>query len=812
MNDHTAERDDHAARDDDADVRRVDTATRNDDTEAHRDDRAARRNGTDRSASEETCRYTFDPTRETDAHLQATWECPHEAHEGSDRCPFHMSADERSALDVAPTDLVDLLKENLESDSSRRNEYVGADLPRLTLTYQDLNGESNHVLNLQHASIEGIDITHGRLDQGLNLRDATVGTLKFEDAVATGAVTAREATVDRLVTREATFQQDVDFRGVTFRGEVNCDEATFEEDTSFEAATFRDTAHFRNVRTRGTSHALEDHISFADAEFRDDASFREANFAYVTFEGATFHAASDFEHASFAGDALFRGVVFHRTADFDEAQFDDDASFDDVRFAALAEFRGVTFNGGSRATHDDVSFEGAAFEGEADFKLARFRYADFKDATFADDLNFDRATFDARADLHRIEVAGATILDRATFRDRVEATGSGFAGEVVAVGAEFVGDAEFDEVAFEAPTRFDEARFRADARFRNSRFDGECAFRGTVFEGEAKHLEENASFEEATFGDVANFESVSFTNASFRDATFHDECNFRRAEFLDTAAFRLLTGQADTYVDLTDATINGGTVTEVGGNPVPYDLTRATVGDVQLEGEGSEYELLDYFRFCLTDFDHFDFSNHHGYLERNDWNLHDFIGDGTIDPPVVEMTNEVIEETYRKAQDSADAVGDTPAYREFEFKRYFYNRKKNLDILLHEYSLDAWGKIKKGASVALNSFMQVTCGYGNRLPRIAAFTFLLPLLFGVVYVMGGPFETQAGVIWESADPLGTLFDGMYYSYISFSTVGYGDINPIGPAAKLLAMSQGMLNGLFFTLLTFTLFKRVLGGN
>lgn len=36
--------------------------------------------------------------------------------------------------------------------------------------------------------------------------------------------------------------------------------------------------------------------------------------------------------------------------------------------------------------------------------------------------------------------------------------------------------------------------------------------------------------------------------------------------------------------------------------------------------------------------------------------------------------------------------------------------------------------------------------------------------------------------------------------------------PLGHLARLLAASQGMLNGLFFTLLTFTLFKRVLGGS
>ncbi|RDI69793.1 pentapeptide repeat-containing protein [Halopelagius longus] len=767
--------------------------------------------------SSSNCRYRFDPSTRTDARLQATWECPHEAHPESEYCVFHMSRDERAAHDVTADDILEDLRENLESPDTRVNEYVGADLPHLSLTYQDVNGSTNHVLNFQHADIEGIDLTHGRLDQGLILREATVGRLKFEDAVVTGVVEADDLTVrEGVTTAEATFQQDVRFDGAVFHGDVNCDETTFRSDTSFAEATFHGQVHFRNAETSGSSHVLDDHVSFADATFRDDASFRQATFDYVTFEGAQFTAGSDFEHAVFGGDARFDAATFQQVADFDEARFDDDVSFEDARFMRLAEFRGVEFNGGSRTTSDDVTFEGAVFEEEADYKLARFRYADFKDATFKGPLNFDRATFTARADCHRLDVSGELELTGAAFDGETVFDGSRFGDAVVAVEAEFDGDVTFDDVAFDARTRFDEARFNEDASFREATFYGPAEFRGAVFEGKTRHLEENASFKEATFRDDAVFESANFTNVSFWDATFHERCNFRRAVFHETAKFRLLGGERDTYIDLTDATINGGTIAQVTGDATPYDFTRATLGNLQLEGEGNEHELLDHFRFCLTDFDHFDFSNHHAYLERNDWTIHDFVGNEATGQFAVEMTDEIIEETYRKAQDSADAVGDTPASREFEFKRYYYNRRKNLDILLNEYSLNVWARGKKAASVVLNLIMQVTCGYGNRLPRIAALTFLSPMLFGLVYALGGPFLTQAGSVFAPGlvdkSAAQVLFDTVYYSYISFSTVGYGDINPLGGGAKLLAASQGMLNGLLFTLLTFTLFKRVLGGN
>ncbi|WP_136590633.1 pentapeptide repeat-containing protein [Salinigranum halophilum] len=770
------------------------------------------RNGSIGAATQ--CSYTFDPARRTDASLRTTWECPHPAHEESDYCVFHMSADERAAHDVDSADVAERLLDNLAVDDPRRNEYVGASLPHLSLTYRQVDGDTNHVLNFQHAEIEGIDLTHGRLDQGLNLREATVRRLTLEDATVTGDVDVSDAVVEQFEASEGTFREDVDFSGVTFTGSVDCTETRFDEGAAFDGATFEGVADFRNVSSAGDSHVLDDHLTFAAATFHDAAKFRQASLGYVSFAEATFEASTDFEHVDFEGDTRFDGATFERIADFDEARFDHDASFTGTQFRRLAEFRGVRFDGGSRTASDDVTFENAVFEDEADFKLATFRFADFKRAECRGELNFDRAVFRARADCHDLAVAGVTNLERTTFEEPVVFDGSTFGGRVVAQEATFEGDADFVDARFTRRATFDEARFRADVDFGEATFEATASFCGAAFEGEANHVEQNASFDGVAFEGDADFRDARFTRGSFRGTTFDGTCDFRAATFREAAAFELVPGGSDSYVDLTDAVVSGGTIVE-GGAPVPYDLTRATLGDVRLEGSGDGHELLDHFRFCLTEFDEFDFSDHHAYLERNDWTIHDFVENDATGSYAVPLTNETIEETYRKAQDSANAVGDTPASREFEFKRYYYNRQKNADILLNEYSLNAWGRVKKTASVGLNYVMQVTCGYGNRLPRIAAWTFLLPALFGVLYVLGGPFLTQAGSIVAPGPDTTTgevLFNGLYYSYISFSTIGYGDIGPVGWAAKLLAASQGMLNGLFFTLLTFTLFKRVLGGS
>jgi len=763
--------------------------------------------------STETCEYTFDPSRAPDARLRTSWKCPHDAHAESDRCVFHMTGDERATADVSPEMVADAMQENLASQDSRLNEYVGADLPFLSLTYQEIDGDTNHVINLQHATVEGIDITHGHLEQGLNVRGATIGTFKLEDAEVSGRIKADGVTVTgSFDLSETQLHEEVSFRGATFEGEFVCDEATFYDDAHFPRSTFHDEVHFRNAETYGTSHVLGDHVSFREATFAREASFRETNFEYATFEGATFEALADFEYCIFDGDAVFVDASFEEMGDFDEARFFGDVTFGRARFDALAEFSGVEFNGDSRTTDDDVCFEDAVFDAEADFVYAQFRYANFHGATFGDEFVLSDAVFRGELDCMEATVDGETVMDACRFEEPADFSGTVFDDELSALEATFAADCSFEASTFGATASFDETRFGEDATFELATFEATASFRGSVFEGDAKVLEENASFDEATFLARADFRSSRFTNGSFQDVTFRGPCEFRDAEFTSELEFRVDESGDETYVDLSRAHVEGGRIVEDGADPVPYDLTKATIGDIALEGEGGDYELLDQFRICLTEFDAFDFSDHHSALERSDWVIHDFVGEDLVAPVDVEMTPAHIEETYRRAQGSADAVGDTPASREFEFKRYYFDRKKNVDLIVHDYSLDLVTKLKKGASVGLNYFMQYTCGYGNRLPRIAALTFLLPALFGVGYALPlEPFATT-GPPSLDVDRSLNVAEGIYYSYISFSTIGYGDISPVGWAARTLAASQGMLNGLLFTLLTFTLFKRVLGGS
>ena len=102
--------------------------------------------------------------------------------------------------------------------------------------------------------------------------------------------------------------------------------------------------------------------------------------------------------------------------------------------------------------------------------------------------------------------------------------------------------------------------------------------------------------------------------------------------------------------------------------------------------------------------------------------------------------------------------------------------------------------------------MDYTCGYGTNLPRIVGFLIFTPIVFGALYSVGGPFETSAGSIQTTSNTLAIIGQNIYYSFMSFTTIGYGDISPVAPGSKALASIEGILGAIFSALLIYTLSK------
>ncbi|WP_242509217.1 ion channel [Natrinema altunense] len=82
--------------------------------------------------------------------------------------------------------------------------------------------------------------------------------------------------------------------------------------------------------------------------------------------------------------------------------------------------------------------------------------------------------------------------------------------------------------------------------------------------------------------------------------------------------------------------------------------------------------------------------------------------------------------------------------------------------------------------------------------RIGTAFAIAPLFFAFPYTFGGPlFETQASGFYENR----------YFSSISYTTIGYGNIGPVGPLARFLAGSEASLSTILAALLVYALVKR-----
>jgi len=690
---------------------------------------------------------------------------------------LELSPEERAEQDVTPEEVRDALVEAIRTADRDEKVFEGCTFPALDLDYSVIEGSDNHPVVFRDCTFEEeISVEKGDVALPLVFEDCEIGSLDFYHARFEYDVEFHYSTITGEVLADETwFEQDAEFDHVTFEAEVEMVETTFGDDTSFVDATFEAPASFRGSEFQGVSNQLDDNVSFENAVFEAEVTFEQTEFEANEFDHVTFRDRADFTEAELDGDTEFNDVTFEGPADFRELECHEDADFQGVVFEKDADFQGVLFTGGARSLEDDTRFVDAVFHGEAFFREAEFRYSNFGDATFEGKADFEEAWFDA--------------------------------------------DADFDGATFEDVADFDEARFAEDVDFSDVVFQSRAVFRGAEFRGDANQLEDNASFDGASFEDTATFAEAEFTSADFMRTTFASTIDFEGAVFSDRIDMNVLVGDGKPYVGFTDATIAGGTITQPRDGWVRYDLTRASIGDIDLQSamESGERQLLDYFRFCETIFDEFDgnefdFSSHTDYLDRNEWTLHDF-DDSKDQEYAVEMTPETIEMTYLNAKSSASAAGNMKAAGEFRVKRQYWARQKHWAIA-GDPQAGTRARVKNGVRALENGFLGLTCGHGMRIFRIFGVFAVAPFVFSLFYAFGGKiFATSVGqpasVTAALTTPEGqaTFFKLISFAYITFLTIGYGNIGPVGWGARILASFEVYLNVILGGLVLYALIKR-----
>jgi len=106
--------------------------------------------------------------------------------------------------------------------------------------------------------------------------------------------------------------------------------------------------------------------------------------------------------------------------------------------------------------------------------------------------------------------------------------------------------------------------------------------------------------------------------------------------------------------------------------------------------------------------------------------------------------------------------------------------------------------------------------HGESLRRLLGASGLLIFLCGIVYAGAGiarssPETTYRITLADLVQPvafLSDLLNGIYFSIITFSTIGYGDFYPASPLSQLLVGIESLAGALFIALFVFVIGRRV----
>jgi hypothetical protein len=319
------------------------------------------------------------------------------------------------------------------------------------------------------------------------------------------------------------------------------------------------------------------------------------------------------------------------------------------------------------------------------------------------------------------------------------------------------------------------------------------------------------------------FENATFRHANFVKTRFGKRGDLSDVTFEDSVTFRPRpVGGGETLIDFRNAHLASGTLGQPESGQVFYDLTRGHIGAVILEHEHCERALFDYFRFCDTTFDGFDFTTHKAHLAESNWIIHRFLGDHLYSEETVSMTNPAnLENTYLKAKNAASTFGERKAAAEFFIKEMVYRSKKNWLIATGHTVGSATDtsvttRLKAFGKWGANRVLYQTSGYGERLWRVLYVSFVVILFWAFLYTLvpggledGGTARGIGGLTQLfTLEGLEILSQNIYFSAATFIMLEYVGASPAGSLARWLASLQAYTGALLVAMFVFVLGRRV----
>lgn len=735
---------------------------------------------------EQRCSYVLDPEEWRDTHQESchlnpledediltdrdgtlVWECPHPTEDGEDKCLFHLPEADRPDDADAVAEFVAVVNDDESHDDAadRPPRFIGARFEHFDVECDTLGATED--IDLRHVHAETFDwagatVTVGLDASGLRVdgRTELTGTT-FESDVALlgakfhGVAKFRDTTVESLNGRGMTCERDADFHGMTVTGDLQLPGATFEDAVNVLDLTVTGTASLNGA-------TFEDGLNCQQATFESRASFRKA----------TFESRSSFNDATFAGEADFREATFEFPI-FIGTTFAGSVRFEDAQFVGEADFRTATFEDDvdcQQATFREGKFQDATFHEEADFSEATFEWARFADATFNGAVTFENAGF------RYLDMADAVFHESVSFQTRL-------AEQVVAM-SPFQGEADFAGIT---------VRGELDVRILD-REDSVVAGGLPTFTGRVDFIDaelDDADFEGVSFekqcGLTDDDPSVTFADADLSGASLRDaQCS--GVEFTDAD----LTNTTCTGADFSAANLEGAILSRANLYEVDFTNTRlygTIFGDARIS-DGTTF---------------LESGSRWTWLPRWTKGMQTVVYDPRTDPVVGEAGTDNGIDAYTQAASvytqletlaTANAASDLASTcfrwrKDMQRKRYWNTESGGED------------GGRQWIRYALSKLTNVGTRYGDSPWRVVGWSVVVMAVSTLL------FWLMDGVASAQTDGVSTpeWLTPIYFSLVTFTTLGYGDFQPATTCAQLLASVESLLGALLLALLIAVLGRR-----
>lgn len=258
--------------------------------------------------------------------------------------------------------------------------------------------------------------------------------------------------------------------------------------------------------------------------------------------------------------------------------------------------------------------------------------------------------------------------------------------------------------------------------------------------------------------------------------------------------------------NLQGAEIESGQLAQPEEKNLYFLLENSVVGDVDFVPK-----TLDLFSKVIihkTDFDGFRFENYRNILEKIDWEITSDFGYNGID---VTPSPEDREITYLQARRGADEVGDKYSASNLFIKELMSRRDRYLAQYRNSDGLRE--KIRYCYLTIANLLYEKSSQYGENSARVMGISLVTIIFCAILYPLTGGIKRPTGTIRFGPNMSGlevwnAFLDSLYFSIVTFTTLGYGDIQPASPVSALIASIESLFGAILIALLIFVMGRSV----